>query len=89
VHHLDEIAVEYMGEYSYLLNKELLITCIKHGNSYFLKQALVLAAFDKMLFLEDDLIKEILVSLKRGYCTNFILNIISLIDISVWKNQPL
>jgi hypothetical protein len=41
VHHLDDIAVEYMGEYNYLLNKDLLINCVKHGNVYFLQKALV------------------------------------------------
>ena len=34
---LDEIAVDYMGVYNYLLNKDLLIYCINHGNNYFLQ----------------------------------------------------
>ena len=84
---LDAIAVDYMGVYNYLLNKELLIYCIEHGKNYFLQNALLVAAFDKMLFRDDDVINELLSTLKEGYCTNFILNIISLIDISVWKNN--
>jgi hypothetical protein len=59
-HHLDVIAVEYMGEYHRLLNKELLIYCIDHGNYYFLQHALVSAAFDKLLFREESVIEEIL-----------------------------
>ena len=46
-----------------------------------------MAAFDKMLFRDEAVISEILKILKQGYSTNFILNIISLIDISVWKNK--
>lgn len=78
-----------MGVYNKLLNEDLLIYCIDHGNNFFLQQALVLAAFDKMLFRKEKVITEILTILKRGYCTNFILNIISLIDISVWKTKHL
>ncbi len=88
-HHLDIMAVDYMGVYNKLLNKDLLIYCIDHGNIYFLRNALLLAAFDKMLFREDLVILELLTILKRGYSTNFILNILSLIDISVWKNKRL
>lgn len=52
-HHLDIIAVDYMGVYNHLLNKDLLIYCIDHGNNFFLQHALVYAAFDKMLFREE------------------------------------
>lgn len=52
-HHFDELAVDYMGTYNNLLNKDLLIYCIDHGNQYFLRNALVMAAFDKMLFREE------------------------------------
>ena len=36
VHNLDEIAVKYMGIYSHYLDKELLIHCVKQGNTIFL-----------------------------------------------------
>ena len=36
VHNLDEIAVRYMGIYSHYLDKELLIHCVKQGNTIFL-----------------------------------------------------
>lgn len=35
-HHFDEIAIKYMGYYSHLLDKELFIYCITHGNNEFL-----------------------------------------------------
>ena len=68
---------------------DLLIYCINNDNNYFLRQALLLAAFDKMLFRDDQVIGHILDILKKGYSTVFILNILSLIDISVWKNNRL
>lgn len=42
-----------------------------------------------MIFREDTVIIEILTILKEGYRTNFLMNILSLIDISVWKNKHL
>ena len=78
-----------MGVYNHLLNKDLLIYCIDHGNTYFMQKALLKAAFDKMLFREETVVSEILQILKRGYCTNFVLNILSIVDISVWKNKRL
>jgi hypothetical protein len=50
---------------------------------------MLLAAFDKMIFREDNVINSILNILKEGFRTNFLLNILVLIDISVWKNKHL
>jgi hypothetical protein len=60
VHHLDELAIEYMGYYSNFLDKALFGHCMTHGNTYFLQKALLLAAFDKMIFREDSVISQIL-----------------------------
>lgn len=35
-HHFDKIAIEYMGYFNSLLNEDLFIYCIKHGNNEFL-----------------------------------------------------
>ncbi len=78
-----------MGYYSHFLDKELFIHCMTHGNTYFLQKALLLAAFDKMIFREDNVISQILDILSQGYRTNFLMNILTLIDISVWKNKHL
>lgn len=78
-----------MGYYSHFLDKELFIHCMTHGNTFFLQKALLLAAFDKMIFREDAVISQILDILGQGYRTNFLMNILSLIDISVWKNKHL
>ena len=88
-HHFDELAVEYMGFYSHFLDKDLFVFSMTHGNNIFLKNALLLSAFDKMIFREQDVINHILGILKEGYRTNFLMNILTLIDISVWKNNNL
>jgi hypothetical protein len=50
---------------------------------------LILAAFDKMIFREDSVITEILEILSQGHRTNFLMNVLTLVDISVWKNKHL
>ncbi len=42
-----------------------------------------------MIFREDNVISQILDILSQGYRTNFLMNILTLIDISVWKNKHL
>jgi hypothetical protein len=45
------------------------------------------AAFDKMIFREESVIDQFLGVLREGYRTNFLMNVLTLIDISVWKNK--
>ena len=85
-HHFDDLASDYMGYYSHFLDKDLFIYCITNGNNFFLRKSLLMHAFDKMIFRDDMVIHSILTILKEGYRTNFLLNILTLIDISVWKN---
>ena len=87
--HFDVLAVNYMGLFSHLLDKDLFVFCVTNGNNHFLQKALLLSAFDKMIFREDAVISQILNILKEGYRTNFLMNILTLIDISVWKNKHL
>ena len=86
-HHKDELAINYMGYYSHFLDKELFLYCMMHGNNVFLQNALIVAAFDKIIFREESVIEEILKILESGYRTNFLLNVLTLIDISMWKNK--
>ena len=46
-----------------------------------------MSAFDKIIFREEAVINKILEILKQGYRTNFLMNVLTLIDISVWKNK--
>lgn len=89
VHNLDAVAMDYMGYYSHFLNNHLFVHCMTRGNNIFLQKALLLSAFDKLIFRDDTVIEHILTILKEGYRTNFLMNILTLIDISVWKNKPL
>ena len=88
-HNFDDLAIDNMGYYNAFLNQDLFVYCMTHGNNIFLRKALLLAAFDKMIFREDKVINSMLNILQEGYRTNFLLNILSLIDISVWKNKHL
>lgn len=60
-----------------------------HGNTLFLQKALILGAFDKQTFKDEEIINQILEILRDGYRTNFLMNILTLIDISLWKNKHL
>lgn len=88
-HNMDKKASEYMGIYSHFLDEDLFLYCIDHGNNIFLQDALLLSAFDKMIFREEQVIGEILNILREGHRTNFIMNVLTLVDISVWKNKHL
>ncbi len=56
IYHFDELAIEYMGYYFHFLDEALFIYCMKQGNTIFLKNALIMSAFDKMIFREDNII---------------------------------
>jgi len=45
------------------------------------------SAFEKFIFREEVIVEQILGVLKEGYRTNFLIDILTLIDISVWKNK--
>lgn len=86
-HNLDDLTIQYMGYFSHFLDKDLFIFTMMHGNNIFLQNALLLAAFDKLIFREEIVIENVLNVLKDGFRTNFLLNVLTLIDISVWKNK--
>jgi len=54
-----------------------------------LKGALKLSAFEKMIFREDNIVNEFIKLLKGGSRTNYLLNVLNLVDLSIWKNQHL
>jgi hypothetical protein len=63
-HNLDLLAIESMGFYSDFLDKNLFIHCLLNGNNIFLQNALLVAAFDKLIFREEAVIDKILGILK-------------------------
>jgi len=49
-HDFDQIALDHIGHYTIHINTDLLLYCLKNGNEEFLKGALKLSAFDKLIF---------------------------------------
>ncbi|CDW75745.1 UNKNOWN [Stylonychia lemnae] len=71
----DDLAIQYMGSFGHNLNEQLLIFCIESQNLKFLK--------------EDQVVEKLLFYLNQGTRTNYILDIMSLIDISVGRNRQI
>ena len=74
-----------MGQYSYCLDKKLFIFALSNSCDIFLKTALLVSAFDKIIYRDEELIQKITEQFSNGARTTFVLNIFPLIDISVWK----
>jgi hypothetical protein len=62
---------------------------MQNGNEIFLKGALKLSAFDKMIFREEVVVNQFITLLKGGSRTNYLLNVLNLVDLSIWKNHAL
>lgn len=78
-----------IGYYYQDIDHHLLMFCLANGNEIFLKYALKLQAFDTMIFRKDDVINHFITLLKEGARTNYLLNILTLIDLGLWKNKQL
>ena len=61
--------------------------CLETGNNHFLQTALKLSGFSKDIYREQEVVNNILLILKDGCRTNFILNVLSLTDIHFWKHR--
>lgn len=72
-----------MGQYFHEMNQELLIFCLDHGKEAFLNKSLY--AFNKFIFRQDNVVEKLLELLKSGSQLNNYLNILTLVDISIWK----
>ena len=79
------MAIDNMGAQSRFLNKDLFAYALKHGCDKFIRTALKVSAFDKIIFREETVISQILMVMSSGTRTNFLLNIFTLIDLSLWK----
>jgi hypothetical protein len=62
-HFQDEIALEYIGWYKKFLRAEVYNYALYHGNDPFMKGALLMGAFEKQIFLSEEVITKMLVSL--------------------------
>jgi len=85
----DYLALEVMGYYAVDVNKELFLYCMTNGNEIFMKEALKKSAFDLNIFKEEIVISQIITQLNQGSWTNYLLNILSLINLDILKNKHL
>lgn len=88
-HDHDDLAIKMIGYYIGDMNSELLIYCLDHGKEKFFNKSLELIAFNKYLFKEDHVADKLLDLLKSGSNTIYYLNILTMIDISLWKTSKL
>ena len=63
--------------------------CLKYGNEKFLKGALKLSAFDKLIFRESKVMNQIISLLNSGLRIIYLLNILTLVDFSILRSQHL
>ena len=82
-HNHDSLALQLMGEYFHEMNQELLIFWLDKGKEAFLNKSLY--AFNKFIFRQDNVVEKLLELLKNGSQLNNYLNILTLVDISIWK----
>jgi len=78
-----------MGYYSNFLNEELFLHSLEKNNKNFIEKSLLIGAFDKQIFKEEEVVQKILEFMEVGSKTIFLLNTLILTDISVWKNKQL
>jgi hypothetical protein len=88
-HEYEQMAIDLMGYYFHDMTKELLIFCLDHGKEKFFSKSLELAAFNKFIFKNDDVVNKFLELLKSGTNTNYYLNILTLVDIALWKTNKI
>ena len=88
-HEYDNLALDWIGYYTDDINVDLLLYCLKNGDEPFLKKALKMLAFDKLIFRQAEVINEFIRLLKTGSRTNYQLNILTLVGLSIWKTNTL
>jgi hypothetical protein len=77
------LCLDYMGYYHTFLTDGLFITALELNSADFMQEALKLEAFDKSIYNKKKVITTMLSFFESdGSKTNFILNVLLLIDIS-------
>lgn len=76
-----------MGYYREFITEELFLYALENDNNNFMQRALLMGAFDKQTFIKDKVIKQMLLYLEDGSKTNYILNVLLLSDVTLWKNK--
>ena len=85
---MEELALDYMGWYMRFLDKGLFIFALSNNNTHFMKEALKKQAFDKQMYTNAKVVSTMLAFFKDDASkTNFILNVLLLTDIALWKQR--
>lgn len=84
-HDHEDIAIRLMGRYFHEMSKELLIFCLDYHKEAFFSKSLELSAFNKLIFKDKEVVDKFLELLKSGANTNYYLNILTMVDISLWR----
>ena len=75
-----------MGMYRRFLTKDLFVFALQWGNEHFIENSLLSSAFEQKDLLDQNVILSMLTFFELdGSKTNFILNVLLLLDISLWK----
>ena len=86
----EELALKYMGFYSNFLSKGLFVYALGKGNETFMRKALQVEAFEKNMYTDPMVIQTMLsFFVEDSSKTNFILNVLLLTDISLWRTYYL
>jgi len=63
-HYQDDLALQYIGYYSQFIDKDLFLYALNHGNKRFIQHALLMGAFDRVIFKDEEVIQGILAIIK-------------------------
>jgi len=88
-HMQDNLTLKYLGFYSKFRNEKLFLFSLQQNNTVFIRESLLIGAFDKQIFKEKSVVEQMLDFMKIGSKTNFLLNTLLLTDTAEWKNKYL
>jgi hypothetical protein len=85
----DELCLKYMGFYKRFLDQTLFLFALENSNHAFMRGALLAGAFDKSIFTSEEVVLKMITYMYDGSKTNYILNVLLLTDVILWKNRYL
>jgi len=71
------------------LSANLFLFSLETNNKQFIQQSLIMGAFDKQIFSKEKVVLKMIEFLEVGSKTNFLLNTILLVDVTIWKNKSI
>ena len=83
------IALELMGIFYHDMTEELLKYCFEKEKEIFLSKSFELSSFNQIYFREETIVRKFIDLLKSGLQTNYYLNILISIEISMWRTNQI